>query len=108
MRSFSRIGSTLSAAGLGMADRFVKFSMMHQTMLGSSMSMRNAFLCGSRMSILDELHLGSSMSLRNFSRFGDMASVLDFLSMGRGRATHDVHPRRRFIKGRSPLAAGSS
>jgi len=77
LRSFARVGSSLSVRG-GVL----------------TLSVRGLSRFGSSMSVLDFLHLGSSLSLRSFtragsavsvrglSRFGSSMSVLDFLHLG--------------------------
>lgn len=68
MRSFSRLGSSLSVYGIS------KF--------------------GSSMSLLDFFHLGSTVSFRSFVRIGielsDYADYEDEASMGGGNDTNDT------------------
>merc|ERR1712159_872358 len=93
VRSFAKLGSSLSTFGLTRFGSVFSMSVLDFLHLGSSLSLRSfgrmgsavsvrgLSRFGSSMSVLDFLHLGSSLSLRSFSRIGDYVSITGALKV---------------------------
>ena len=108
MRSFGRLGSSLSSFGLARVGS--SLSVLDFVHVGSGLALRSVIRVGSAVSafgdarmgssaaVLDFVHVGSSLALRSFGRVGSSLAVLDFVHLLPNKFSYPTTSTMAFVK----------